>query len=311
MRPNLLLIGPLLPHTMAQLDAAYHLYRYDLAQDKDALVAALAPRLTAIATRGDYPLTGALMQRFPNVKLIASSGTGYDAIGIEAARALGITVTNTPSANAECVADTAWALILSTVRRTVFQDRYVRTGQWRTGPVPLTDKVNGEAIGILGLGNIGKAIARRAQAFNMHIAYHGRRRQDSVSYTYHPDPVSLARAVKILVVAMPGRQETRGFVSRAIIDALGPNGYLINVSRGTCVDEHYLVDALVKRRLAGAGLDVFADEPHVPEVLFELDHVVLQPHTGSGTNATREAMGNILVANLAEHFAGRPLLTPV
>ena len=245
------------------------------------------------------------------MKLIGSSGTGFDAIDIDAARALGIAVTNTPGATAECVADTAWALILATVRRTVFQDKYVRAGGWLKGPVPLTDKVNGEALGIVGLGNIGKAIARRAEAFNMRIAYHGRKQQDGVPYTYYADPVALARDVKILVVAMPGRQETRGFINAAIIDALGPAGYLVNISRGTCVDEPYLVDALVNRRLAGAGLDVFADEPRIPEALFALDHVVLQPHTGSGTNATREAMGNILVANLAAHFAGKPLLTPV
>jgi lactate dehydrogenase-like 2-hydroxyacid dehydrogenase len=311
LRPDLLLIGPLLPHTMEQLDAAYRIHRYDLAPDKDALVAELAPTLTAIATRGDYPLPGDVMRRFPKVKLIGSSGTGYDAIDIEAARALGIAVTNTPGAPAECVADTAWALILATVRRTVFQDKYVRAGGWLKGPVPLTDKVHGEALGIIGLGSIGKAIARRAEAFNMRIAYHGRNKQDGVPYTYYADPVALARDVKILVEAMPGRQETRGFVNAAIIDALGTAGYLINISRGTCVDEPTLVDALVHRRLAGAGLDVFADEPRIPAALLALDHVVLQPHTGSGTNATREAMGNILVANLAAFFAGKPLLTPV
>ena len=244
-------------------------------------------RLSA-ARRADAPLSQGEARS-------ASSGTGFDAIDIEAARALGIAVTNTPGATAECVADTAWSLILATVRRTVFQDKYVRAGGWLKGPVPLTDKVNGEALGIVGLGDIGKAIARRAEAFDMRIAYHGREAAGRRAVRYYADPVALARDVKILVVAMPGRQETRGFINAAIIDALGPAGYLVNISRGTCVDEPYLVDALVNRRLAGAGLDVFADEPRIPEALFALDHVVLQPHSGSGTNATRDAMGNILV----------------
>lgn len=310
-KPDLLLIGPLLPPTMAALDAAYTLHRLDLASDQEALVAALAPRLRAIATRGDYPLPGALMRRLPLLKLIASSGAGYDAIDILAARTLGIAVTNTPGAVSECVADTAWALILSTVRRTVFQDRYVRAGNWPKAPVPLTERVWGARLGIIGLGRIGKAIARRGEAFRMEIAYHGRHRQADVGYRYYDSAVELARDSKILVVAIPGRDETRGFVDRAVIDALGPDGFFINVSRGTTVDEPYLVDALVHGRLAGAGLDVFANEPHVPEALLALDNVVLQPHTGSGTHATRHAMGQMVVDNLAAFFAGKPLISPV
>ena len=296
---------------MAQLDAAYTLHRYDLAPDKEVLISDLAPRLKAIGTRGDYPLGGALMRRFPHVKLIASSGAGFDAIDIEAARTLGIAVTNTPGAVSECVADTAWALILTTVRRTLPQDRHVRAGRWPQAPMPLTDRAWGQRMGIIGLGGIGKAIARRGDAFRMDIAYHGRRRQPDMPYRYYDDPVEMARDVKILVVAIPGRKETAGFVNRQIIDALGHDGYLINISRGTAIDEPYLVDALVNKRLAGAGLDVFANEPHVPEALFALDHVVLQPHTGSGTHATRDAMGQMVVDNLAAYFAGRALISPV
>lgn len=311
MKHDLLLIGPLLPPTMAQLESAYTLHRYDLAADKDMLIAMLAPRLRAIATRGDYPLGGELMRRLPGVRLIASSGSGYDAIEIEAARGLGIAVTNSPGPVAESVADTAWALILSTIRRTVFQDKYVRAGKWPEAPVPLTDKVWGERLGIIGLGRIGKAVARRGEAFRMEIAYHGRNPQSNVPYRYYDDPVALARDVKILVVAIPGRRENQAIIGRAIIDALGPRGYFINVSRGTTVDEPYLVDALLNGRLAGAGLDVFASEPRVPEALFALDNVVLQPHTGSGTHETRAAMGQMVVDNLAAFFASRPLLSPV
>ena len=311
MKPDLLMIGPLLPQTMAELDACYTLHRYDLCADREALVAQLAPQLKAIATRGDYPLGGDLMRCFPHLKLIASSGAGYDAIDIDAARTLGISVTNTPGAVSECVADTAWALILATVRRTVFQDRYVRAGNWLRSPAPLTEKVWGERLGIVGLGGIGKAIARRGEGFRMDIAYHGRHRQEGVGWRYYDDPVQLAKDVKILVVAIPGREETRGYIDRRVIDALGPDGYLINISRGSTVDEPYLVEALVNHRLAGAGLDVFADEPQVPDALLALDNVVLQPHTGSGTHATRNAMGLMVVDNLAAFFAGKPLLSPV
>jgi lactate dehydrogenase-like 2-hydroxyacid dehydrogenase len=296
---------------MAQLDAAYTVHRYDLAADKDGLVARLAPHLTAICTRGDYPLPGALIERFPNVKLIASSGAGYDGVDIATARRLGMAVTNTPGAVSECVADMAWFLIIATVRRLLVNDRHVRARGWLRGPMPLTDKVQGERLGIVGLGRIGKAVARRGEAFNMEISYHGRNRQPEVGYRYFESLVELARHVKILVCAIPGRAETRGVISREVIDALGPSGYFINVSRGTTVNEPYLVDALVNGRLGGAGLDVFADEPRVPEALFSLDNVVLQPHAGSGTIPTRNAMGQIVVDNLAAFFAGKPLLTPV
>ena len=312
MKHDLLVIGPLIPHAMAQLEATYHVHRYDLAPDKEALVKSLAPHLTAIATRGDYALPGALIRRFPLVKLIASSGAGYDGIDVGAAKARGIAVTHTPGPVAECVADMAWFLILATVRRLVANDRYVRAGHWREGPVELTpDRVHGERLGILGLGNIGKAIARRAEAFDMEIAYHGRTAQPGVAYRHYASPVELARDVKILVCALPGGAPTKGLVSRAVIDALGPKGYFVNVSRGSVVDQSYLVDALVNRRLAGAGLDVFADEPNVPKALFALDTVVLQPHAGSGTIATRNAMGQQVVDNLAAFFAGRALLTPI
>lgn len=311
MKHDVLFIGPLIPHAMAQLEAAYTVHRYDLAADKEALIAEVAPRLTAIATRGDYPLPGALMKRFPNVRVIASSGAGYDGIDIASATLLGIAVTNSPGAASECVADAAWALILATVRRTVFNDKYVRAGGWLKAPVPFTDKVWGERLGIIGLGGIGRAVARRAEGFRMEVAYHGRRQQPDVAYPYYTTPVGLARNVKILVVALPGGKANQGFVNRDVIDALGPEGYLINISRGSNIDEPYLVDALVNKRLAGAGLDVFADEPRIPEALFGLDHVVLQPHAGSGTHATRNALGQFVVDNLAAHFAGKPLVSPV
>ena len=243
---EILLIGPIIAHAMDQLEANYTVHRYDLAPDKDALVDALAPHLTAIATRGDYPLPATLMRRLPKLKLVASSGTGYDGIDIAAARELGITVTNSPGAAAECVADAAFGLMLATVRRIVFNDRHVRAGRWLDASVPFTDKVWGQPLGILGLGDIGKAVARRAEAFRMDIAYHGRTRQAGVAYRWFDNPVDLSRHAKILVVALPGRRGASPLVDRSVIDALGPEGYLINISRGSNVDEPYLVDALVQ-----------------------------------------------------------------
>ncbi|WP_435655488.1 2-hydroxyacid dehydrogenase [Brucella pituitosa] len=310
MKQQILQMGPLLPETMSELETTYIVHRYDLVPDKSKLLSRIAPALCAIATRGDYLLGEDIMRSLPNLKLIASSGAGFDGIDAKAAKAQGITVTNTPGVVSECVADLAMALILTTIRKTLVHDRFVRSGEWRHTKPTLTEKVWGERIGIIGLGGIGKAIARRATAFRMPVGYYGRQKQETVDFQYFGDLVKLAHWAKILVVAVPGGSATAGLVSRAVIDALGPTGVLINVSRGSVIDEPYLVDALVTRRLAGAGLDVFADEPNIPERLLELDTVVLQPHIGSGSNYTRIAMGQLLLDNLAAFFANRPLLSP-
>jgi hydroxypyruvate reductase len=311
MKPDLLLICPLFPATMTQLDAAYTVHRYYQAADKDAFVAGLADRVTAAATAGHEGMSVALMNKFPKLKIIACFGVGVDGIDVPAARKLGIAVTNTPDVLTECVADNALALLLATMRRTVFNDKFVRTGNWLKGNAPLAEKVSGSRLGIIGLGRIGKAIAKRAEAFGMKVAYHSRNRQPDVAYDYYAKPVDLASHVKILVVACPGGKETERIVSREVIDALGKDGYLINVSRGSTVDEPAMVDALVNCRLAGAGLDVFVAEPKVPDALLKLDNVVLQPHVSSATHWTRAAMGQLVVGNLAAFFAGKPLLTQV
>jgi lactate dehydrogenase-like 2-hydroxyacid dehydrogenase len=310
-RPEILLMRSIIERAQRQLEDAYVVHRYDTAPDRDALLREVAPRVTAIATRGDYPLPGSVLERLPNVKIIASSGTGYDGIDVAAARSRGIAITNSPSAAAECVADAAFSLLLATMRRTAMFDRMVRAGKWMPDPPIFTDKVWGERMGILGLGAIGKAIARRAEGFAMDIAYHGRQRRGDVTYRYYDDPVALARDARILMVAVPGGAATRGLVGRDVIEALGPSGYLVNVSRGSVVDEACLVDALTQGRLAGAGLDVFADEPRVPPALLALDNVVLTPHAASSTLATREALGQFVVDNLAAFFAGRPLVSPI
>jgi hydroxypyruvate reductase len=311
MKKQILQIGPLLPETMRDLEATYTVHRYDLAADKKKLLSEITPDVSAIATRGDYALGEEIMCSLPNLKLIASSGAGFDGIDAKAAKANGVTVTNTPGIVSECVADVAMALVLTTIRRTLVHDRFVRSGEWRLKKPVLTEKVWGERLGIIGLGGIGKAIARRASAFKMPVAYYGRHQQQSVDYQYFNDLVELARWARVLVVAVPGGNSTAGLVSREVIDTLGPDGVLVNVSRGSVVDEPYLVDALVSKRLAGAGLDVFADEPNVPEQLLGLDTVVLQPHIGSGSNYTRVAMGQLLLDNMDAFFAGRSLLSPI
>jgi hydroxypyruvate reductase len=265
----------------------------------------------AAATAGHVGMSVALMKQFPKLKIISCFGVGVDGIDVPAARELGIAVTNTPDVLTECVADNALALMLATMRRTVFNDKFVRAGNWLKGDAPLAAKVSGNRLGLIGLGRIGKAIAQRAEAFGMKVAYHSRNRQPGVAYDYYARPVDLASHVTILVVACPGGRETERIVSREVIDALGNEGYLINVSRGSTVDEPAMVDALVNGRLAGAGLDVFVAEPKVPEALLKLDNVVLQPHVSSGTHWTRAGMGQLVVDNLAAFFAGNPLLTQV
>ncbi|MEO8039252.1 MAG: 2-hydroxyacid dehydrogenase [Betaproteobacteria bacterium] len=311
MKPDLLLICPLFSATMAQLDAAYTVHRYYQATDKESFVNGLADRVTAAATAGHAGMSVALMGRFPKLEIISCFGVGVDGIDVPAAHKLGIAVTNTPDVLTECVADNALALVLATMRRTVFNDRFVRAGKWLDGNAPLADKVSGTRMGIIGLGRIGKAIARRAEAFGMTVAYHSRNRQADVAYEYFARPIELARSVKVLVVACPGGKETENIVSGEVIAALGADRFLINVSRGSTVDEPALLDALENGRLAGAGLDVFVAEPKVPEAFFKLDNVVLQPHVSSGTHETRAGMGQLVVDNLAAYFAGKPLLTPV
>ena len=247
------------------------------------------------------------------MRLIASSGTGYDGIDVAAARELGIAVTNSPGAAAECVADTAWSLMLATVRRTVVYDRYVRAGSWLHG----AGAAHRQGVGRAPRASSGSApSARRSRAAPkasaMDIAYHGRHRQTGRRLrATTTTPVDLARDVKILVVAMPGRDETRGLVSRDVIDALGPAGYLVNVSRGSVVDEPYLVDALVQGGSQAPGSTCSRTSRACREALLALDNVVLQPHAGSGTQATRDAIGQFVVDNLAAFFAGRPLVSPV
>ncbi len=310
MKPDVLLMGPMYPPTIESLEQAFTLHKVAPAADRDAFIAALADRITAAATTSSRGMDAATMARLPHLRLISHFGVGVDSVDVAAATARGIKVTNTPDVLTEDVADLAIGLLLATVRRICAGERYVREGKWLKGAFPLTDTIQGKMLGIVGLGRIGRAIARRAEAFNLRIAYQGPNRKDGVAYPYFADPVALAKEADFLVAACPGGEATRGLVSGAVLDALGPQGVFVNISRGSVADEAALVAALREGRLGGAGLDVFADEPRVPEALFAMDNVVLQPHVGSATHPTRRAMGQLVVDNLAAFFAGKPLLTP-
>ena len=278
--------------------------------DPDKIIAEIAPRVRGIATDGHRGASAALIERMPKLEIIACFGVGYDAIDLKAAQQRGIAVTNTPDVLTDAVAELAIGLMIAAARRVVEGDRYVRAGKWLQGPLPLGTRVSGARLGILGMGRIGKAIAEAGTAFNMTVSYHGPRPKD-VPYRYYDRPASLAAAVDFLVVACPGGAATRHLVDGAVLAALGPKGTLVNVSRGSVVDEVALVKALQDGVIGGAALDVFADEPRVPAALLTMDNVVLSPHTGSATHATRGAMGQLVIDNLRAHFAGKNLLTRV
>lgn len=310
-KPDLLLIGPIYLPTMAQLDATYAVHRYWESKDQDALLASLKDKCEAAATSGHAGIAADVIRALPKLKMVSCFGVGYDGVDIAAVKAAGIKVSNTPDVLNECVADTSMMLVLATVRRAIFNDRFVRAGKWLAGGAPLTDKVWGETIGIVGLGRIGKAIAKRAEGFGMKIVYHGRTKQADVPYQYYADLTEMAKAVKVLLLILPGGKATENLVNAEVLAALGKKGYLINVSRGSNVDEAALLKALQDGVIAGAGLDVFADEPRMSEQFFKLDNVVLQPHVGSGTVHTRTAMGQLVVDNLTAWFAKKPLLTEI
>jgi hydroxypyruvate reductase len=311
MKQELLVTGPMYPPTLEKLDAAYTTHKLFKAPDRAALLAEVADRITAVASSNSGGIDGATIAKLPKLKVISHFGVGYDTVDVDAARQRGIAVTNTPDVLTEEVADLAMGLLYATVRRIPQGDRYVRDGKWLQGAMALTESLQGKTLGIVGMGRIGQSIARRAAAANMKIAYQGPRRKEDLPYAYHADPVSLAKSTGLLMVACPGGEATRGLVSRAVIDALGPKGFIVNIARGSVIDEPALLEALQQGRIAGAGLDVFADEPRVPEAFFALDNAVLQPHVASATHQTRAAMGQLVIDNLAAHFAGKPLLTPV
>jgi hydroxypyruvate reductase len=270
----------------------------------------IAPAIRGVVSSGEGRLSRTLLARLPAVEIVSVFGVGYDGIDIAATRERGVIVTNTPDVLTEDVADLAIGLMLAVSRQLLGADRYVRSGQWRNGPYRLTRKVSGSRLGIFGLGRIGSAIACRAEGLDMKIAYTDTT-EKPVSYSYYTSVVELARNVDFLIVSAYGGPATQALIDADVLEALGPEGVLINIARGSVVDEKALVAALESGRLGGAGLDVFVDEPNVPPELLAMDNVVLTPHMASGTWQTRKAMADLAVANLEAHFAGKPVLTPV
>jgi hydroxypyruvate reductase len=305
MKPDLLLLQPMLDRTEKSLDALCEVHRLYTATDKDVLLVSVGPRIRAVATGGALGLPRALMDRLPALEIVAINGIGTDAIDLPEARRRRVLVTTTPDVLTDDVADMALSLLLAAFRRICEGDRFVRAGRWPTAGLPLARRVTGKRIGILGLGRVGRAIARRAEAFGMPISYTDLQAAEDVNYRFVPDIIELARGVDVIVVAASGGTGSQNLVSADVLDALGPEGLLINVARGSVVDEQALVTALAQGRLGGAGLDVFANEPRVPEALWSMEQVVLQPHRASATLETRADMGDVLVANLAAHFTGQ------
>jgi D-3-phosphoglycerate dehydrogenase len=310
-KPELLVLGPYTDPEMEALARHFAVHRLWEATERDAFLARVAPGVRAIGTKGELGASAALMDALPALEIVACYGVGVDAIDLDRARARGIRVTNTPDVLTEDVADMGWALLLATARRIPAGDAFVRSGAWAKDAMALTTRVWGKRLGVVGLGRIGRAVARRAEGFGMTIAYSGRSGREDAPYPWHPDPASLARESDMLVVCASGGPETRGLVGAATIAALGPKGILVNVSRGSVVDEAALLDALENGGIAAAGLDVFLDEPRIDERFRALENVVLQPHNSSGTVETRAAMGALVLENLVAHFAGKPLPTPV
>ena len=311
MKPDLLLVGGTTPRTLAALEDRFTVHPGREVTDWDAFLAKNGEAIVAVATNGHDGLKPDIMAKLPNLKVISCFGVGVDAIDLPAARERSVIVTNTPDILSEEVADMGLALIFMTLRGMIEADRYVREGRWpEGGPFTLGRTPRGKRLGILGLGRIGMELARRAETIGMKVSYHNRT-EKPVNYPYVADLVELARQSDVLALCCPGGPATHNLVDARVLDALGPQGWLINIARGSVVDEPALIAALEGKAIAGAGIDVFADEPRVPEALRQMRNVVLQPHMASATVETRDAMAQLVVDNLEAHFAGKPVFTRV
>ncbi len=310
-KPHVLQVGPYPDWDQGPLEQAFAIHRYFDAPDKAAFLAEVGPKVQAIATKGELGASAAIMAACPNLKLISVYGVGYDAVDLVATRARGIHVTNTPDVLNDDCADLAVAMMLCHSRGMIGAATWARDGSWvAKGGYPLQRRVWGQRAGILGMGRIGAAVARRLEGFGMDIAYSARSAKD-VAYAYIADPVALAARSDFLFVTALANAETRHIVSAAVIAALGPKGMLINISRAGNIDEAALLDALETNALGAAALDVFEGEPALNPRFLALNNVLLQPHHASGTYETRVAMGKLVRDNLLAYFAGQPLLTPV
>jgi lactate dehydrogenase-like 2-hydroxyacid dehydrogenase len=313
-KPNVLLVGPPKPVIVDGLSSAVELHKLCDAKDPDAFLAEVAPRVRAIACSATTErIDAALMEKLPRLEIVSSFGVGYDHMDSAWARAHGVTLTNTPDVLTEEVADTALGLLLNTVREFPQAERYLRAGKWREKDYRLSlASLRDRTVGLVGMGRIGQAIARRLDAMKVPVIYHARRPAPGASYReYYPNLIDMVREVDVLLVVTPGGAATRNLINAEVLAALGPNGILINMARGSVVDEAALIKALKDKTILSAGLDVYAREPDVPAELIAMDHVVLFPHLGSASVTTRARMDQLVVDNLLAWAAGKPPLTPV
>jgi len=310
-KPDVLFARPLYSYSLDEVAGFCEAHKLWEAEDTDALLSAIAPTCRAAVTRAVFPEDW--MDKLPNLGIISVCGVGYEGVAVEAAKERGIVVTNTPDVLTEEVADYGVALMLAVARRLAMGDRYVRDGRWpREGAMEYGRRVHGSRLGILGLGRIGLALAHRCKAFGMEIGYHNRNLRKDVEYGYFEDAVSLGRWADFFVIVTPGGEGTRNLVDAAVIDAIGPEGVLVNIGRGQTVDDAALISALREGRLGAAGLDVFSDEPNVPDELIRMtDNVVLQPHQASATHDTRRAMSKLCMDNVRAFLEGSDPLTPI
>jgi len=304
--PEILCVSKLPPFLMSDLQDHFQIHDHEHITDPGAL-----GRIRAIVGGGESKIDKKLLSLFPAVEMVSIFGVGYDGVDIPTIQERGIRVSHTPGVLNDDVADLALGLMLSVARRIPQAHQFVRTGDWVDGPFPLARKLTGARLGLVGIGRIGQAIAKRAAAFDMSIAYTSRNERPDLPFTYYPSPKALAAQVDFLVAITPGGDGTRGLINAEVLAALGPKGFLINVARGSVVDQPALIQALKSKSIAGEGLDVYIDEPRVVPELRALDNVVLTPHMASGTMETRRAMANLALMNLQAHFSNQPLLTPI
>jgi lactate dehydrogenase-like 2-hydroxyacid dehydrogenase len=313
MKKTILALGSLLPAEMDELEKQFDLIRLWKETDPEATLQAYKNDIVAIlSSYNGMPVTRRILEALPNLSMVGQFGAGVDNIDMAATKERSITVSNTPDILAPDTADIALSLMLAVSRRIVEADMFVRVGKWAGGGAfPLATSLGHKKVGIVGLGRIGQAVARRCAAFDMEILYYGRREKPDVPYAFYADLLQMAEKSDYLVLACPGGPETKNLINAKVLKALGKKGFLINVARGSVVDTEALLIALSNRDIAGAGLDVYESEPNIPQALISMDNVVLLPHIGSATAETRAAMGKLVISNILAHFDGKPLLTPV
>jgi lactate dehydrogenase-like 2-hydroxyacid dehydrogenase len=310
-KPEILLTLPIYPPVVAELEREFTVHRLWTADDAQKFVKDAGAGVRAVVTSGIRGCSRELIEALPALELIACFGTPHGTIDYESAVKRGVLVTNTPDSITDTVAELAAGMTVSLMRRICENDRFVRAGRWPQGAPSAGNTLMGKRCGVVGLGRIGLATATRLEAFGMSIAWQGPRRKADVRYTYHAEVESLARESDCLVVTCPLTPETRNLIDAKVLDALGPEGFLVNVARGPIVEETALIAALTQKKIAGAALDVFWDEPRVPAALIKMENVVLLPHVGSTTREVREERGRKLMANLHAHFSGKPVPNPV